>query len=159
MTKDTKNLIAQINTLRVYANTPTVSRSQHNYLVALSYLLQCFEGMDKNNNLCMYISENTFLIANHSDSERINPFVFVNEKGEILFDVDIEVFELEIKEFENYIKYYDKKYPEYPSEKKIQKAIKDYKNDKLDFYANSKIVLQSFIDKARSAYKQEYNLD
>lgn len=141
------NINIKIKNLTIYSNAPIFTKSQYYYLLALQNLFDHFQNMNKNNNFCMYLSENTFLISNFQENEKYNPIVFVNKKGEILFDVNISEFSGEIKKFIKYIDFYKDK--EIPEEKKIQLAIRDYKNDKLDFHANSKIVMQTIIDKAR----------
>lgn len=85
-----------------------------------------------------------------------NPFVFINSKREILFDVDITIFNNAIKEFKQYVEYQDRSVnrKDLPYEKKIQLAIKDYKNDKLDFYSGSQIVADVFINQARQMWEE-----
>ena len=61
-----------------------------------------------------------------------------------MFNVDIKIFDNAITEFEAYIKYYDKN-SDLSFEEKIKLAIKDYKNDKLDFYSNSKLITNSMM--------------
>ena len=46
-----------------------------------------FKQMDRNNIFSMYIGTNTFLIAEHNKEENVNPFCFVNEKGDIFYGV------------------------------------------------------------------------
>ena len=150
-------LVKKISTLNIYAYKGILSKDQYYYLQALDFLFQNFESIEKESNtFCLYIGNNSFLIANHMDSKNVNPFVFVNNKGEILFDVDIMVFNNAIKEFKQYIEYQNRSASRknLPYEKKIQLAIKDYKNDKLDFYSNSQIVADVFINKARQMWEE-----
>lgn len=111
--------------------------------------------MEKDNTFCMYLNEKEFLIANHKDGEKINPIVFVNKNGDLLFEVNIQIFSKAMKEFDKYIDFAKSKHKDYPEDKIIKKAILDYKNDKLDFYANSSIVRQSIIDQARKELSEK----
>lgn len=150
-------LVKQISTLNIYAYKGTLSKDQYYYLQALDYLFQSFESIKKDSNtFCLYIGNNSFLIANHMDSKMTNPFVFINNKREILFDVDITIFNNAIKEFKQYVEYQDRSVnrKDLPYEKKIQLAIKDYKNDKLDFYSGSQIVADVFINQARQMWEE-----
>ena len=145
--------IATINTLTVFSTKP-FTREEYTYLNALKYLFECFNGMENDNSFSMFIDKNTFLLANKRHDRELNPIVFVNQKGEILLDVDIKVFQKAIKEFNIYIDYYKNK--SIPYEKKVQLAIKDYKNDKLDFYSNSPVVFNSLIEKAEQAISEHF---
>ena len=141
----------KISTLTIYSEVP-FERKEDEFINALSYLLSALKSMDKINVFSMYIGARTFLIAEHDYQKDCDPFCFVNEKGDVLFEVDIKVFEPSINEFQDYIKYRIKRNPDLPYEKQLQYAIKDYKNDKLDFYANSKVVSQELLQKARDRY-------
>ncbi len=109
--------------------------------------------MQRDNTLCLYVNESAFLIANHRDERQLNPIAFVNERGQIMFDVNIDVFANAIQEFQNYIQYYQNKHPDYPNIHAIQLATNDYVNDVLDFYANSNIVRESIIQQATDLYE------
>ena len=152
MTNPFKKLVKQISTLNIYSNLP-LTELEYYYLQALDYLFQQFEKIEKDqNSFVLYLNKSTFLVGNHNVNESINPFVFVTETGKILYDVDISVFNNVIDEFNDYIMYYKNKHPELPKEKTIQLAIKDYKNDKLDFYSNSKIITDKFFEQVRNNY-------
>ena len=140
-------IVAQFETLSITSQY-YLDQSERNYLEALSYLFQTFKGMDIDNTFCMYVDKNAFLIADHKKGNTVDPIVFVDKNGNILFEIDIQLLEKAKQEFEKYIAYYHSRNQELPEEKILQNAIKDYKNDKLDFYANSKVVLRSIIDKA-----------
>lgn len=135
--------VDSIYTLNIYSNKP-LSKLQNYYLEALKYLFSCFKDMQNDNNFCMSLQKSTYLLASHKANRQINPIVFVNEKNEIMFNVDIKIFDNAITEFEAYIKYYDKN-SDLSFEEKIKLAIKDYKNDKLDFYSNSKLITNSMM--------------
>ena len=99
--------IAKINTLTISTTRP-FTRDESIYIKALSYLFDCFNEMNTENSFSMYLSQSTFLLANKKFSRSVNPLVFVNQKGDILFDVDISVFNKAIKEFRKYIDFYFK---------------------------------------------------
>lgn len=143
-----------IETLTIYKDSP-FSALEYFYLKALEYTINCFEKTDKNNTLSLYLDKNTFLIANHDDKEKINPIAFVNEKGEILFNVPINVFKKAISEFDKYIAYSQNssKRQDMSYNQQIQEAIRDYKNDLLDFYINNNLLISNVIEKARNQYE------
>ena len=148
-------LVSQIDTLKIYSYTERLTKRETVYLSALNYLFRSFENMEKDNTFCMYLNEKEFLIANHKDGEKINPIVFVNKNGNLLFEVNIQIFSKAMKEFDKYIDFAKSKHKDYPEDKIIKKAILDYKNDKLDFYANSSIVRQSIINQARKELSEK----
>ena len=147
-----KNVRIRLNTLTIYTDT-VFSKHEYEYLQALAYLLNSIKNENKDNIFCMYINKNAFLIADHNTNKSYDPFAFVNEKGEILFEINIKLLEKAIREFEQYKIDCKKRHPELPDEKILQKAIKEYKNDKIDFYSNCKIVQEKIIDNARQLWE------
>ena len=79
-----KNKIASISTLSIFTERPSITKSERDYLIALSVTVSDFEGIQKEENtLMIYLNENEYLIANHDSSKRLNPIAFVDENGEI----------------------------------------------------------------------------
>lgn len=154
------NTVYQISTITIYSDT-IFSELELVYLKALSYTIDQFNQIDNGDQIfCLNLGNGNFLIGNHSDSEKINPFVFVNKRGDLLFDMDISCFRKEIDEFKKYIEYEGSKNERknWPLMKKYKVAIKEYKNDFLDFNIHNELVAEQLIKKARSLY-EDLNLD
>lgn len=152
-----KHTIAEISTLVVTTEKPALDYYETAYLHALEYTINSFESIDDReyNNFCLYLSKGTFLIANHDINRKINPFAFVNEKGEIFFEVDISIFASVIDDFKGYISFCKNRNSDLPQEKILQRAIKDYKNDCLDFYSNSRVVDKELVNRIRDQYEDD----
>lgn len=147
----------KLNTLIVHANN-LFTENEYEYLCALKYLIEQFEGVEKDNRtLCLNLYNGGFLIINHQDSKTINPIVFVDKSGNVLFDVNISVFSVQIKEFQKYVNYIDhkKERADWPHQKKLIAAIKEYKNDSLDFCIHQNLVSDKIIDYARKIYDSD----
>ena len=129
------------------------------FLKALHTTVNFFNKTEKEiSSLQMYINQNTFLIASYDINETLNPIAFIDEKGNILFDVDISVFDKEIDVFKhNYLDYYKDR--NLTKEEIAKKAIIDYKNDKLDFYTDTNIDLSELITKARNQYNDTVSFE
>ena len=154
------NTVYDISTITIYSDT-IFSELELIYLKALSYTIDQFNQIDNGDQIfCLNLGNGNFLIGNHSDSEKINPFVFVNKRGDLLFDMDISCFRKEIDEFKKYIEYEGSKNERknWPLMKKYKVAIKEYKNDFLDFNIHNELVAEQLIKKARSLY-EDLNLD
>lgn len=148
------NTVYQINTITIHSDT-IFSELELVYLKALSYTIDQFNQIDNGDQVfCLNLGNGNFLIGNHSDSEKINPFVFVNKRGDLVFDMDISCFRKEINEFRKYIEYEGSKNERknWPLMKKYKAAIKEYKNDFLDFNIHNELIAEQLIKKARSLY-------
>ncbi len=128
------------------------------FLKALHTTINYFATIDRETStLQLYINQSTFLIASFDKNEKLNPIAFIDEKGEILFDVEFSVFNKEFEAFKlHYLDYYKDR--NMIKEDMARKAIIDYKNDKLDFYTDVNINISYLIEKARENYNAIYSL-
>lgn len=162
--KNPYEMEVKLNTLVIHANG-VFTEEEYNYMAALSYLVEQFEGIQKDKTtLCLNLNDGNFLVFNHNKNSEINPIAFVSKTGEIFFDVNISVFKNQIKEFQKYVDYKGSKQERenWPQRKKVIAAIKEYKNDILDFCIHSNLVPEKMIEQARQLYKDqetEENLD
>lgn len=162
--KNPYNMKIKIKTLTVSSNRPFIEK-ELNYLKAFSYCIDQFNKIDDEINVfCLYLGNGNFIIGDHTDGKTINPFVFVNKNGNLSFDIDISCFNREIQEFQKYIDYNgskgERKY--WPETKKLIAAIKEYKNDFLDFKIHNNLIARQIIEQARQLYEEqetEENLD
>lgn len=151
----------KINTLTIRANN-VFTEEQYNFLSALMYIVEQFDKIDKNKNvLCVNLHNGGFLVIEHNSDFNLNPLSFVDANGNILFDVNISVFDNQIKEFNKYVEYEDSKKQRmsWPYRKKVIAAIKDYKNDILDFCIHENLVPEKLIIDAREKYDSLPNDD
>lgn len=143
----------KISSLTIYSSNH-FSASELEFLKALDYTIQHFEGIEKDNySLCINLTHNRFLIANHDSQYTTNPLAFVDEKGNIQFSVDISIFQNKIQEFQNYVSYdgSQNQRKNWSHEQKVSQAIKEYKNDTLDFCINN-VVSNRILENARIIY-------
>ncbi len=150
------NKITQISTLSIYTREPITTKEQYVYLLALQSLV---EQYDKNSRvedtLTLYLQNSEFLILNHNKEQKCNTIAFVNAKGEVYLDVDIAIFQDEIERFKtDYIADTKKRHPELKEPELFKTAIRDYRNDIIDFYSHSDLIPKEIINEARRIIKE-----
>ncbi len=152
MQQGEKRELAEVFTLSIYG-THSLTENESNYIKALKCVFQGFQGMSKDNNFFMRLNERNMLIGCHSSQEHPDPLIFLysNADNAVSFTADLDVFSNEIEAFNEYIEYYNGR--DMSDQEKLDLAIRDYKNDKLDFNANSSLTMTDIIERARTQYQ------
>ena len=142
METNATKVVCSVSTLFVYSDHP-LNDVEKGFFQALRNVFESFSNMKKENNFCMRIGKNTYLLGNNTKSRKPNPFVFLSCKQNVSFHADISYFANSLNEFQEYIDYYNRKHgTELSEDQTIQLAMRDYRNDKLDFCSNSQLVSQ-----------------
>ena len=154
MQQGEKRELVEVFTLSIYG-THNLTESENNYIKALKCVFQGFQRMSKNNNFFMRLKERNMLIGCHASQEHPDPLIFLysNADNTVSFKADMDVFSNEVEVFKEYISYYGSR--DMSDQEKLELAIRDYKNDKLDFNANSPLIMTDIIERARLQFQEE----